>query len=235
MTNELNYESVLLKSTNRAIFQAFFDNEVARMDEQVYTPLEKRYPSLEGLLNGFKNGYDPIAKHEEDKFIMRLFADIAEIANSVKLIDEYEYSQLVVKPLIDMTSPMLELYAKYAPFKEDLYVAIIRAAKEVGQSGKPVELFEDLDYSDEVQRKAIPTRGKAETFLKINQIYETIVFDAKRSYMDFTLERNDIVEEKLEEILEECKLIPSARAVKALHEAVREYKAEEFDRIYGWK
>ncbi|MCK5026438.1 MAG: hypothetical protein KAS15_07620, partial [Nanoarchaeota archaeon] len=63
----------------------------------------------------------------------------------------------------------------------------------------------------------------------------TIVFDAKRSYMDFTLERNDIVEEKLEEILEECKLIPSARAVKALHEAVREYKAEEFDRIYGGK
>ncbi|MCK5025359.1 MAG: hypothetical protein KAS15_02125, partial [Nanoarchaeota archaeon] len=97
MTNELHYESVLLEPTNRAIFQAFFDNEVARMDEQVYTPLEKRYPSLEGILNQFKNGYDPIAKHEEDKFIMRLFADIAEIANSVKLIDEYEYSQLVVK------------------------------------------------------------------------------------------------------------------------------------------
>lgn len=233
MTNEPYYESVLLEPTNRAILRAFWDNEVARMDEQVYTPLGKRYPSLEGILNEFKNGYDPIAKHEEDKFIMGLFADIAEIANLIKLIDESEYSQLAVKPLIDRTSPMLELYAKYAPFKEDLYVAIIRAAKEVGQSGKPVELFEALDYSDEVQRKAIPTRERAETFLKINQTYETIVFDAKRGYMNFTLEINDIGEEKLGEILEGCKLMPSARAVKELHKAAREYKAVEFNRIYG--
>lgn len=229
MTNELHYELVLSEPTNRAILRAFWDNEVARMDEQVYIPLERRYPSLEGILNEFKNGYDPIAKHEEDKCIMVLFADIAETANSLKLINEYEYSQLIIKPLIDITTPMLELYAKYAPFKEDLYVAVIGAAKEVGQSGKPVDLFENLDYSDEVQRKAIPTREKAETFLKINQTYETIVFDAKRSYMDFTTGRYKLDKE----VLKENKLIPPANAVKALHEAVREYKAVEFDRIYG--
>ena len=232
MTYELHYELVLLAPTNRAILRAFWDNEVARMDEQVYAPLERRYPSLKGILDEFKNAYDPIAKHEEDKFIIELLDDVAEIANSIKIIDEYGYSQMIVKPLIDKTKPILELYAKYAPFKEDLYVAMIGAAKEVARLGKPVESFENLDYSDEVQRKAIPTRGRAEAFLEISQIYENSVFDAKRGYLDFTVERYKLEGKPLEDILEEKRLIPPADAVNALHAAVKEYKAGEFDRIY---
>jgi len=230
MTNELHYDPVLGEPTNRAIFQAFWDNGFNRMKKPVYTPLKKRYPSLKGIIAEFENDYDPIRKYETDRLIMGLFEDMAEITNLIRIIDKDNASQKINR-LSDKVDPILDLYAKSTPVQREFYVVIIRAAKTIGKSygADPVELFKNLDSYDEVQRKAIPRRKIAEEFLKVNQISETSVFDVKRCYVDFA-EKTGLRDKY---ILEEVKLIPTAKAVDALQTGISEYKAKEFDRIYG--
>lgn len=230
MINELHYDPVLNEPTNRTIFQAFWDNEFNRMKKPVYTPFKKRYPSLKGIIEEFENDYDPIARYETNKFIMNLFEDVAAITHLIRIIDKDNCSQRMNR-MIDKVDPILDLYAKSTPVQREFYMVVIGAAKTIGNSFgvDPVELFKNLDSYDEVQRNAIPRRKMAEEFLKINQISEASVFDAKRCYTDFA-ENLGLIDNY---ILEEVKFIPTAEAVDALHTATREYKTKEFDRIYG--
>ncbi|MCK5630521.1 MAG: hypothetical protein KAI26_07920, partial [Nanoarchaeota archaeon] len=131
MITELNYNPVLREPTNRAIFQAFWDSESNRMKESVYTPLEKEYPSLKGILEEFQNNYDPIARHEEDKFLMEMFSGVSKISGLVNLLAKDECSQRVSR-VITNVDIILELYAKSAQVQETFYVSFIGAAKRVG-------------------------------------------------------------------------------------------------------
>ena len=230
MINDLHYDPVLGEPANRAIFQAFWDNESNRMKKPVYTPLKKRYPSLKGIIAEFENNYDPIRKYETNRLIMDLFKDTADVTSLIKIIDKDNASQKMNR-LIDKVDPILDLYTKSIPVQRQFYMVVIGAAKTMGKSYgvDPVELSKNLDSYDEVQRRAIPQRKVAEEFLKINQIYETSVFDAKRYYIDFA--ENIGLRDKY--TLEEGKLIPTAKAVSALQAGISEYKAKEFDRIYG--
>ncbi|MEA3515421.1 MAG: hypothetical protein U9R34_08130 [Nanoarchaeota archaeon] len=227
MTDNLHYNDMLSKNT--AIFQAFWENEFDRMKEPVYAPLKKRYPSLKGIMEDFEDDYDPIARYESDRSIMGLFEGMAEIINSIKIIDKENRSQKISR-MLDKVNPILDLYFRSAPVQEEFYNRIIEASKLIGKSYgvDPVELFKNQDSYDLVQGKAIPQRKIAEEFLEINQTSETSVFDAKRFYMNHA--KTDGLTDKC--ILEEIKLIPTPKAVDALHLAVREYKAKEFDRIY---
>jgi len=230
MKNELNYNPVLREPTNRAIFQAFWDSEFNRMKESVYIPLEKEYPSLKGILEEFQDDYDPIARHEEDKFLMEMFSGVSKISSLVNLIAKDECSQRVNR-VMTKVDVILELYADSAPVQETFYVNFIGAAKRVGKSNgvNPVELFKTQSNSDEVQREAIPEKWIAKDLFAISQVYEASVFNTKRYHAD--LAKNRGLEQ--ESVLEVVKLIPTAEAVRTLHIAAREYKAGEFDRIYA--
>ena len=230
MKNELNYNPVLDEPTNRAIFQAFWVNEFNRIKESVYTPLEKRYSSLKGIIEEFQNDYDPIARYEEDKFLMEMFAGVSKIAGLVNIIAKDKCSQRINRVMAKVDI-ILELYAKSAQVQETFYVSFIGAAKRVGRSNgvKPVELFENLDYSDEVQRESIPEKWIAKDLFAISQVYEASVFNAKRYHAD--LAKNRGLEP--ESVLEVAKLIPTAKAVNTLQAATREYKTRELNRIYG--
>ncbi len=228
--NELPSNLELINSTNRAILKAFSDNEIARMDELIYIPIEETYNSLGEFLSEFKNGYDLIAKHEENKsMIKNRFGTGSEL---VKLIDPTNgnRSNKVSKKMIDQINPILEFYAKFTPIQEAFYLAVARAAKDVGQSCgvKPVELFNHVYYSDEIQREIIPTRKGAEIFLKTSQLYEKSVFDLKRHYLGFA-RKNGKLDKQL---YREARFIPSLTAEYTLQSAIRGYKSEEFDRIY---
>jgi len=221
----------LTDSANRAILKAFSDNEIAKMDELIYIPIKETYHSLSEFLSEFKNGYDPIAKHEENKSMVKnRFGTASEL---VKLIDSTKgnRSNKVAKKMIDQINPILEFYAKFTPIQEAFYLAVARAAKDVGQSSgvKPVELFNHVYYSDEVQREVIPTRRRAEIFLETSQLYEKSVFDLKRHYLGFA-RKNGSLDKKL---YREARFIPSLTAEDTLQTAIRGYKSKEFDRIYA--
>lgn len=213
-------KSMLKDSTNMGIYQSFWKAEFDRM-KPAYDSLERKWHSLKWLIEEFRGNYDPITKHEENKSMMSKFASVAKSVRFSGFTNGDKYCQGTRK-IMDKVNFILGLYNCNILIQEEFYRSIISSAKNTDGS------FKDLDYSDEVQRKAVPVRNLAEVFLKTSQAFETNVYNAKRHFMN--LARGEGYSNK--KICEERRLVPSVNAVNALHDAVREYKCGEFDRIY---
>lgn len=233
MLNELKQlkRKIELKNPeNRGIIRAYIDAEFGRLDEAVYSPLEKRYPSLNGFLGAMRKECDPIETMEEANSQMQMVGNLKRLVGLTSLVDEDEDTQ-AVKTMLDKIDTITELHEKFSPIQEQFYVDLAHTVKRVStQRGIGVEsTVGDLQYNDEVFRIVISTREKAEAFLRTSQTYESGLFDITRGYFAFAKKtgRAD------EDVLEKAKLMPTAKAMEAIQKCTWDYKMREFDRVYS--
>ena len=227
---QLERELELKDPENRRIIQTYKNAETRRLDEAVYSPLGRRYPSLNGILGEMRKGYDPIENIEKTKSQIRELEIFKGLAGLLSSIGEDEDAQ-AVKIMLDKLDPFSELYKRFAPIQEQFYVDLAHAVKSIStQRGVGIEeTVGDLPYMDEVSRIVIPTREEAESFQRTSQLFGRMAFDNARGFIAFTkkIGRAD------EEILEIAKLMPTTKAIKVIQKGIWDYRMQEFDRVYS--
>lgn len=228
--NQLNRERELRDPAKRAIIQLYTDAEIARLDEAVYSHLEKKYPSLQGILTEMKNGYNPVAKMEETRVSIQMLKTAGGLVGLVTLVENDEDTQSI-QTMVDKINPVCELYGKFVPIQEQFYVDLANAVKRIS-AAKSIsydEAVRNLDYMDEVSRIVIPTRQEAEAFLRTLQSFEREMLDVARGFFAFAkkIGRTD------EKVMAKTKLLPTAKATEVVQQAIWDYQMREFDRIYS--
>lgn len=227
---QLEREMELKNLENKRIIRAYMDAEVGRLDKAVYSPLGKKYPSLNGILGEMREGYDPVEKMEETKSQIQMLGAVKGLVGLISLVDEDEDTQ-AVKTMLDKIDPIVELYGKFSPIQEQFYVDLAHAVKGVStQRGIGVEsTVGDLQYMDEVSRIVIPTRAEAESFLRTSQTYGREMLDIARGFFAFAKKTG----QTNEDMLEKAKLMPTAKAMEAIQKGTWDYKMQEFGRVYS--
>jgi len=225
---QLEIEMELRNPENRRIIRAYRDAEVGRLDEAVYSPLGKRYPSLNGILGEMRKGYDPVETIEETKSQIQTLGAVKGLVGLINQIDE---DTQAVKTMLDKIDPLVELYGKFSLIQEQFYVDLARAVKRVStQRGVGVEsTVGNLQYIDEVSRIVIPTREEAESFLRTSQTCRKEMLDIVRGFFAFAKKTG----QTNEDMLEKAKLMPTAKAMEAIQKSTWDYKMQEFNRVYS--
>ena len=233
MIKQSELEIELRNPENRRIIQAYVDAEDRRLDKAVYSPLDKRYPSL-NIREATIKEEDLIMTLEELKSNIQMLVSLTESCELADLgkgiIDEGEDSQ-AVKRLWNRINRFSESYGKYVLDQEQFYVHLAYAVKAVStRRGVGIEeTVEDLQYMDEVSRIVHPTRKEAELFLRTSGSCEIEQVDSMRGLLAFLKKTGQADEEMLMTRLS----IPTTDAIKALVKATWDYKMQEFDRIYS--
>ena len=215
---------------NRYIIRAYNDAEIVRLDAAVYSPLEKRYPSLKGVLEEIRTGYDPVARMQETKSQIQTLGALKELVDVISSVTENKDAQ-AAKRVFDKFDSVSELYDKFFPIQEQFYVDLAHAVKKVSVQGKiPVEdVVEDLPYMDIVSRIVHPTREGAESFLRTTQSFGKEMVDLGEGFIALAKKTGPVNED----LLKAAKLIPTVRAMKVIQKGAWDYRMHEFDRIYS--
>lgn len=230
--NEMDRKLELRDPTTRAIIKTYWDSEVEKLDTAVYKPLEKRFPSLKGILKIMREQKDPIDVMEKQKSEVDQLKLVSSLVGLVEIFLEGEDEDTkAIKIMMEKIKPVCDLYEKYSEMTEKFYVAIAKSVKDIAliKGIKPEDVTKNQGYMGEVMRKVFPTRDEAEDYLKTSQKFGTEMVDVGKGFIAFA-KKSGQADEKL---LEAEKLIPTKKAFEIIKKETLEYKTKEFDRIYS--
>lgn len=212
---------------NRRIIQSYYRAHIDRMDEKVFF-LEQKHPSLKPFFKMKREIKDPIENIEKTEATIKSFYVVEGLINI--FADDDQKSQ-EIKEGIERLKPVKEIFMEYIPQNKGFYIAIAKSTKSVSrENGVSIdEAVRNLHYMDEIYRKTIPTRKKAEEFLRTSQLASEARCKALRGFCSFA-KNSSLADKDLEQIAVE---IPSVAQEKVIEWASWQYHMREFDRIYS--
>jgi len=219
----------------REIIRAYWKAEVEEMDENVYRPLEGKYPSLKGILGEMRKESDPITNLYETNnslgMLRPLKGMVGMIDGLMDLLGEHDEAFDEIKNMFDKIDPVTELYGQFTPMVKDYYIATADAIKDISSTKgiEPAEVVKNKDYMDEVTRQVFPTREEAQKYFDDTAHTSKEIMDVMKGFFTFMKKTGQATDE----LLEAAKLFPTEKASDTIRNASAEYNTKELDRIYA--
>ncbi|NPE26859.1 hypothetical protein HNV12_02560 [Methanococcoides sp. SA1] len=229
-TNQVAGKMELTNPETKKILRAHMDEEIKKQDAAVYSPMGKRFPSLKGILDEMKNGFDPVESMEEAKSQIQSLQIMGIAMGIIDLLGEDEDTR-AIKTLLEKIDPIAKIFNEYYPAQERIYIDTARAIKEASiQSGLEIEaVVKNQDHMDNVSRAVHPLREDAESFLETSQSHARNMLHVGRGLMAFVKKTNQADEDTLKK----ASLIPTPKAMDAILKGSWDYNMKEYDRIYS--
>jgi len=234
LERELIRKRELNDPENRKIIHAYTHAQVKRLDEAVYAPLEKKYPSLNGFIGEIRKVGDVVAHMLKTKSTLKQLNNMGSLTDLIEGL----YCKLgrdadleAIKEMSNRFEEVKKLDDQFSPIQEQYWVDIAHAVKEVStQRGVKIEeIVMDLQYTDEISRIVIPTRKEAESFLRTSNLYAINLLIVGKGIIALAKKAGTVDEE----MLQQARLFPTKKALEAVQKATWDYKMQEYDRIYS--
>lgn len=216
----------------RRIANLWWDEEIKRLNEEVYTPLESEHHGLRDYLENLRKRNDPICEIIETQFKIQTMN-----LHCVGLGFEKGDSSQEVRDLDKRIKKLEGTHDYLAKTLLPFHLTTSLAIKLVSYlNGTRIgEVVQNSEYRDTVSKTTIPKRKSAEKVVKASQLHEELRVDITRDLITLLKEvgtESGLTKDEYEQMLEEYNALPNPEDLERVQKAVREYKMRELDRIY---
>ncbi len=242
MLNEVNKalnRLELRKPENRKILQAYTEQETKDL-EQVYASLEARFPSLKDYIARFRTVHDPVSLFNEAWITSKVMGNAGTIVNGLETLTDSLANVFKVKnakgifkdlkQTADQLEPLGKAIDKVVAYEEPRALNVAKAVKEIADTLKMdyTKVVRNQDLRDAVWRKTFSDRNAAEAYIEGKLNLTSEVCDAMRAVAGIKIP----LPKEIEDLIPKRKKIPTKQSMDAFNQAVKEFYAKEFNRIY---